>query len=216
MRIEASQPGTFPTRTPAATPRSSFRSLVPQQRLRAPEARALLGDAWTAIIGNPPDARTTALLTAHWALETDAGRSMPGHNFAGIKATPAAAGKSFPTVEGHGAARREVSARFRMYESAEAGAHDYVRLLATRYPNAVAAARAGDSAGFARALAHGGYFTADARAYAAGLEQRLAALEPDAAHCLPYPPLPDGPGGLARAALHGLLLAFRHPEHEDA
>jgi hypothetical protein len=209
MRIEASEPRPFPTPAPAATPFRSFRSLVPQHRLPAPEARALLGNAWTAVIGNRPEPRTSALLTAHWALETDAGRCMPGHNFAGIKAAPAAAGKSYPTIEGHGATRREVSARFRAYESAEAGAHDYVRLLATRYPDAVRAARAGDSAGFARALAHGGYFTAAPETYAAGLEQRLATLEPGASPGAPAPP-----GALARAALDGLLRAFRTP-HED-
>ncbi|HEY3254897.1 MAG TPA: hypothetical protein VGJ91_13145, partial [Polyangiaceae bacterium] len=126
--------------------------------------------------------------------------------------TAAATGKSFATVEGHGSTRREVSARFRMYESAQAGAHDYVRLLAARYPDAVAAAQRGDSAGFAHALAHGGYFTADPATYTAGLEQRLAQLEQ---------PVPAGNvappglvGALARAALAGLLHAFRAPEEE--
>jgi flagellum-specific peptidoglycan hydrolase FlgJ len=150
------------------------------------------------------------LLTAHWALETDGGRSMPGHNFAGIKATPGASGKSFATIEGHGATRREVNARFRTYESAEAGARDYVRLLATRYPDAVAAAQVGDSAGFTGALARGGYFTAAPAAYAAGLEQRLKMLEPGAALCPPPSPI----GVLARAALDGLLHAFRTPQED--
>ena len=172
----------------------------------------MLGDAWTAVIGSPPGPRTTALLTAHWALETDAGRSMPGHNFAGIKAAPGAPGKSFPTVEGHGPTRREVSARFRMYESAEAGAHDYVRLLATRYPDAVAAARAGDSKGFVGALARGGYFTAAPDHYAAGFEHRLATLEQGVADCTPSPS-----GTLADAALRAVLFALQPREAaEDA
>jgi len=157
----------------------------------------------------PVEPRTSALLTAHWALETDGGRCMPGHNFAGIKAAPAAPGKSFHTVEGHGATRREVSARFRVYESAEAGAQDYVKLLVRRYPDAVAAARAGDSAGFVQALARGGYFTAAPEAYAAGLAQRLATLEPGAGHGLAAPP-----GSLARVALAGLLRAFRGPAED--
>ncbi len=129
---------------------------------------------------------------------------MPGYNFAGIKATPAAAGKSFRTVEGHGATRREVSARFRVYESAEAGAYDYVRLLATRYPDAVSAARVGDGAGFARALARGGYFTAAPESYSAGLARRLATLAQGEACDTPSPS-----GVLERAALEGLLHAFR-------
>ena len=45
---------------------------------------------------------------------------------------------------------------FRAYENAEAGVHDDVGpLLATHYLDALAAARTGDSAGYARALAHG-------------------------------------------------------------
>ncbi|HYQ27833.1 MAG TPA: glucosaminidase domain-containing protein, partial [Polyangiaceae bacterium] len=183
-------------------------SFVQQQRLGATEARTLLGNAWTSVTGSPAQPQTSALLTAHWALETDSGRCMPGHNFAGIKAAPGAAGKSFLTVEGHGGSRREVNARFRVYESAEAGALDYVRLLTTRYPDAVAAARAGDSAGFARALARGGYFTAAPEAYAAGLSQRLATLEHGTAdHGLMAPPA----GSLSRTALEGLLRAFRGP-----
>lgn len=209
MRIDASRPPTFPAPPPAAAPLSSFRSLVPQHRLSAPEAQTLLGNAWTALIGHPPEARTSALLTAHWALETDGGRCMPGYNFAGIKAAPGAAGKIFLTVEGHGMTRREVSARFRVYESAEAGAHDYVRLLTTRYPDAIAAARVGDSAGFARALAQGGYFTAAPDAYAAGLERRLGTLESGAAQGSPR-----SLGLLARAALDGLLHALRAPQEE--
>lgn len=160
-------------------------------------------------MGSRPEPRTSTLLTAHWALETDSGRCMPGHNFAGIKAAPTAAGKNFLTVEGYGATRREISARFRMYESAEAGAHDYVRLLSTRYPEAVAAARAGDSQGFAQALARGGYFTAAPEAYAAGLEHRLATLEAGTGDSLPASPSP-----LLRAALDGLLHAFRGPAED--
>jgi len=210
MRIEPGQPRIIPSTTAAGVPSRSFRSLVWAHRLHAPEARTLLVNAWTAVVGNLPAARTSALLTAHWALETDAGRCMPGYNFAGIKASPAAAGKSFPTIEGHGANRREISARFRSYESAEAGAHDYVRLLATRYPDAVAAAQAGDSAGFVRALAHGGYFTAAPESYAAGLEQRLASIEQNAARGGFAEP--TAPGSLARAALEGVLHALRAPE----
>ena len=132
---------------------------------------------------------------------------MPGHNFAGIKATPGAAGKTFPTVEGHGATRRVIDARFRVYESAEAGARDYVKLLATHYPDAVTAARAGDSAAFVRALAKGGYFTAAPEAYAAGLDWRLRSLDPGfPGHATP--PLASH-DLLARAALDGLLHVLR-------
>lgn len=199
-----------------ATRQSSFQASFPvgsSARLTAPAANALLSDAWTEVIGNLPKSRTSALLTAHWALETDAGRCMPGHNFAGIKAGPAAAGQTFATLEGHGATRREVLARFRVYESAEAGARDYVRLLATRYPDAVAAARAGDSAGFARALAKGGYFTAAPEAYAAALEWRLTQLEPAAVGQTSARATTSG--ALHDAALAGLLRTLHAPAEDD-
>jgi hypothetical protein len=180
----------------------------PSQPLSASNAQALLARAWEAVVGGTAPPQGVALLTAQWALETDAGRSMPGHNFGGIKAAPSAAGKSFRTVEGYGAARREVNARFRMYDSAESGAHDYLRLLAARYPAALEAARAGNVASFANALAAGAYFTADPKAYSHGLELRLRELGQAA---------PVGaaqaPARFSQGALWGLLRALqREPE----
>jgi len=128
------------------------------------------------VLGTAPAPESVAVLTAQWALETDTGRAMPGNNFGGIKAAAGAAGASFHTVEGHGAGRREVTARFRVYGTPYAGAEDYVRLLASRYPAALAAAHAGNVSGFAQALAQGGYFTADPHAYARGLEAHFRAL----------------------------------------
>jgi flagellum-specific peptidoglycan hydrolase FlgJ len=176
--------------------------------LSAERAHGLLSRAWECVLGAPPEPRALALLTAQWALETDTGRQMHGHNFGGIKAQASAPGASFHTVEGHGATRRELVLRFRVYESAEAGANDYVRLLATRYPAALQAARAGDVGGFARELAAGGYFTADPAAYAHGLEQRLHALQgtstSNAATSQPRVSV-----GLSEGALSGLLRALR-------
>jgi len=211
MRIETSfTPAVADFPRAGQKTRSSFHTLLVEPSLSPSQARTLLGNAWTVVLGNLPEPCTSALLTAHWALETDAGRCMPGHNFAGIKATPGAPGKNFRTLEGHGASQHEVSARFRSYESAEAGARDYVRLLATRYPDAVTAARLGDSAGFANALARGGYFTAEPATYAAGLARRLESLERGSSPSLPAPP-----SGLAPAAIVGLLHAFRWPRTED-
>jgi hypothetical protein len=215
MRIEADETRAFTSSASAAIPRpspGSFASLVAPHRLHPVEARALLSNAWAKVVGNMPEPRTSALLTAHWALETDGGRCMPGHNFAGIKAAPGAPGKSLPTVEGHGATRHVIQARFRSYESPEAGALDYVRLLATRYPEALSAARAGDTPAFAHALARAGYFTAAPASYAAGLEQRLAALDqsspgPGAAGSSLAQQL--GAGALARVVLEGVLHSLR-------
>ena len=212
MRIEYNGGAIGTARSDVRLSQAEFRVSVrdfPDRRTRAEQVRQQLGSAWSALFGSPPTPRVISILTAHWALETDGGRCMPGHNFAGIKALPAARGVELRTVEGYGSARREVSARFRVYDSAEAGARDYLHLLATRYPAALEAAREGSAAGFTQALAHGGYFTADPVAYAAGLEQRLHALETGA------PLNPTHPAGtLAEMALSGVLGALRAREDD--
>ncbi len=164
------------------------------------------------MVGQRPSRSTAQLLTAHWALETDAGRAMPGHNFAGIKANPHARGEVFDTIEGHGATQREVRARFRVYDSPEAGALDYVRLLDAHYPAALEAARVGDTTAFAQALARGGYFTADPAAYSSGLRHRRESLEKNptsSAAGAPGPSASPLTSPLAESALAGLLHAFR-------
>ena len=134
---------------------------------------------------------------------------MPGNNFGGIKAAPSAAGASFRTSEGYGTTRRQVTARFRVYDSVEAAARDYVQLLATRYPAALAAARVGDTSGFARALAAGGYFTAEPLAYERALEQHLLTLRGGAAPSSS----PSLLGQVRESALSGLLRALcREPQ----
>jgi hypothetical protein len=216
MRIERNPPSLVIVPTASASARSrSFGALLHEpERLTPQHAQSLLASAWTAVVGQTPSRQTAALLTAHWALETDTGRAMPGHNFAGIKAAASAAGALYRTLEGHGAARRAVNARFRVYASAEAGAHDYVRLLATRYPAALEAARIGDTTDFARALAVGGYFTGDPAAYSAGLRQRREALAQDSSASSANP-APPPPGTLAEVALAGVLHAFRSSEGES-
>lgn len=207
MRIEYHASVVHPARSQLAVSNAVFRVNSGgdlQTTTRAEQVHAQLGSAWAAVVGSPAPPQALSILTAHWALETDGGRAMPGHNFAGIKAGPAARGAEMRTVEGYGATRREVTARFRVYESAEAGARDYVHLLVTRFPAALAAARAGSATEFARALAHGGYFTADPAAYSAGLHQRLLALEAGAP-----PTQPSPPGALAQMALAGVLGALR-------
>ncbi|MEP7050688.1 MAG: glucosaminidase domain-containing protein [Pseudomonadota bacterium] len=212
MRIEYCPSAVSPTRSAAPTSKTLFRlhSEHTAPRTRAEHAYAQLNSAWSVVVRSPAPPRAIAILTAHWALETDGGRAMPGHNFAGIKAAAAARGAELQTVEGYGPARREVTARFRVYDSAEAGARDYVHLLASRFPAALEAACAGNPAGFAQALAQGGYFTADPAAYSAGLEQRLHALEGGA------PQNPNQrPGALLQMALAGVLGALRQ-RPEDA
>jgi hypothetical protein len=140
MRIELGHVASFELAPSEPKPARSFRASLGESRLlSAHRAQALLGGAWSTVVGRAPSPRAVAILTAHWALETDGGRWMPSHNFAGIKAEPSAPGAELPTVEGHGAERREVIARFRVYDNAQAGARDYVHLLAMRYPAALTA-----------------------------------------------------------------------------
>jgi hypothetical protein len=209
MRIELEQRASAIPRSDPSKPTRAFRaSLRGESRpLAARDARALLGDAWSTVVGRSPSPRAVAILTAHWALETDGGRCMPGHNFAGIKAAPGAAGAELRTLEGHGAGQREVTARFRSYDSAQAGAADYVHLLATRYPAALAAAASGNAPAFTQALAAGGYFTADPVAYSAGLERRLADLERGHAATAQRVSAP----GVLALALAGVLRTLEAP-----
>ena len=59
--------------------------------------------------------------------------------------------------------------RFRAFDSLEAGALDYLSILADRFASAWRYLEAGDAAGFAAALHRARYYTADPKAYAAGL-----------------------------------------------
>jgi hypothetical protein len=216
MRVDGGLPHDFRIVSSAPTRAQPFRVINQPAplALSAERSHALLARAWESVLGAPAEPRALALLTAQWALETDTGRQMHGHNFGGIKAQASAPGANLHTVEGHGATRRELVLRFRVYESAEAGAHDYVRLLATRYPAALQAARAGNVVGFARELAAGGYFTADSAAYALGLEQRLHALPGGPASNAATSRLPVSVG-LTEGALAGLLRAL-NPEPDEA
>jgi hypothetical protein len=202
----------------AASPFRVTRTTGPE--VGAKQARALLAEAWQAVLGTVSDPRALRMLAAHWAHEPDSGRNMPGNNFGGIKATAAAPFARLKTVEGYGATRREVSARFRVYENARAGAHDYVRLLAERYPAALAAASAGNVREFAHALAAGGYFSADPQSYRRALERHFHELqageEASAGAAGPTAPA-EGAGsgkplevalGFRELALQGVLHAF--------
>lgn len=216
MRVESRQSVIVAAET--ETPRSagSFRDVLrnrpaPSPALTSTRAEALLGEALARVTGQPPDKKTTQILTAHWALETDGGRCMPGHNFAGIKATGSASGAAYRTREGYGAHERQIVARFRSYDSAQAGAHDYVQLLASRYPAALAAARRGSSDDFSHELARGGYFTADPHLYAQGLAQRLSALEHGSEAGSQSALAQPGPGS---SAVQGLLRALQREPSE--
>ena len=61
------------------------------------------------------------------------------------------------------------ASRFRAFHTLEEGALDYLSILADRFASAWRYLEAGDAAGFAAALHRARYYTADPKAYAAGL-----------------------------------------------
>ena len=145
----------------------SFRdALGARTPLSAERATRLLAEAWHHVLGERPSERTLALLWAHWALETGRGRLMRGNNFGGLKGEGPEGGSAVhPTREGRRPHQKLILSRFRAYPTAEAGARDYVRTLAERYPEALGAARSGSPRGFVAALAGRRYFTASAATY---------------------------------------------------
>lgn len=130
------------------------------------QAARELAAAWRAVLGQPAPPEAIALLWAQWALETGRGRWMVDFNFAGVKGKAPSGGSALRwTSEGAEDNAHRERDRFRAYPNAQAGARDYVDLLARRYPGALDRARQGDAEGFVRALARGGYFTSEPQAY---------------------------------------------------
>jgi flagellum-specific peptidoglycan hydrolase FlgJ len=150
----------------ALTQTAAQRTQAKRTHLTASAASAELRNAWTHVTGEIPDDTTVAVLTAQWAHETAHGAAMYNYNFGGIKGVgPTGLSVEQRTKEGSGRNERQITDRFRAYESPQAGAEDYVKLLMHRYPEAVNAARKGDSEGFVQSLKQRGYFTGDMRAY---------------------------------------------------
>jgi hypothetical protein len=174
---EPGQAATAATPATGATP-TTAPTLVraARTRLSGDEAASALRTAWTQVRGEAPSPETLSILVGQWAHETGRGASMLNYNFGGLKGTgPSGLSASYVTREGWGENAVRVVDRFRAYASAEEGAHDYVSLLARRYPAAVLAAEQGDAPGFVQALKARGYFTDNEAAYSRSV-QSLASL----------------------------------------
>jgi len=147
--------------------------------LTGSQAADALHAAWQGTMGRAPSQNTLSILVGQWAHETGRGSAMLNYNFGGIKGTgPSGASTVYATHEGSGASEIQIRDRFRAYDSAEAGATDYLSLLQRRYPDALQAAERGDPVGFVQALKAHGYFSGDEASYAksvAGLAQRALA-----------------------------------------
>ncbi|HWP05664.1 MAG TPA: glucosaminidase domain-containing protein [Polyangiaceae bacterium] len=153
------------TEVDAVVETAAAASLAPNTPMAEGDAALHLARAWHQIFNARPSEQTLAVLWAQWAHEIARGQRMHAYNFAGIKGRgPTGASVVVWTREGV-APSDLVKRTFRAYRSAGEGARDYMRLLATRYPQALRAARDGNVYGFVSALDTGGYFTADTRAY---------------------------------------------------
>lgn len=153
------------TEVDAVVETAAAASLAPNTPMSEGDAALHLARAWHAVFNARPSEQTLSVLWAQWAHETARGQRMHAYNFAGIKGRgPTGASVVVWTREGSAPADL-VKRTFRAYRTPGEGARDYVRLLATRYPQALRAARDGNVYGFVSALDTGGYFTADTRAY---------------------------------------------------
>lgn len=187
---------------------ASFSAALDRKTPLSPrDAAQALSGAWQDVLGEPAPPGGVAVLWAQWALETGRGASMVGHNFGGLKGRAPGGGSTVQwTHEGHGGTRRRIRDRFRAYDSVQAGARDYVRTLAQRYPAALAQARQGNAAGFVDALARQHYFTADPAVYRhaiQGLAHQYRTSGPDAARPLRV----DDPGPWASGVIEQLSRA---------
>jgi hypothetical protein len=112
------------------------------------------------VTGEPATLELVSVLWGQWALETGRGRWMVDYNYAGLKGRAPDGGlANWWTWEETEKGPRRVRARFRSYETAEEGAIDYVALLFSRYPRALAAAQRGDAIAFVHELDNGKFFT---------------------------------------------------------
>jgi hypothetical protein len=172
--VARAEPAPVPARPAASTaaPPRAPRKAEPVE-LRAPPAAAAirltplgeeaaarhLARAWHDVLGRPASEAGLSTLWAHWAHETGRGARMMGNNFAGLKGHRSRGGARMWTREATGSRKELVRRRFRVYESPEQGAHDYVTLLLERYRGALSAARQGRTADFVAVLAAKGYYT---------------------------------------------------------
>ena len=156
---------------------ASSREVEPRRTaVSASELRDALSRAHTKLTGRAPSAATLDVLTAQASLETASGSRMYNFNFGGIKGHSAAGETAkLRTHEVLNGKDVEIKDGFRAYRTLDEGATDYVRLVRDRFPSAMQQAERGDVDGFARALKKSGYYTADEKAYAAGLRSLMGA-----------------------------------------
>ena len=138
---------------------------VPATPLDEEEAARHLARALHRVVGSRASETAVSVLWAHWAHETGRGKRMLGHNFAGLKGDGTQGGALVWTREKTGARKKLVRRTFRVYDSPEEGALDYVTLLLTRYRGTLSAAREGRTADFVHVLRARAYYTDEHKVY---------------------------------------------------
>lgn len=156
--------------------------------MTAAQVRACFAAAWLGRFGADASDKNLLVLMAQSSLETAAWRRMMCFNFGNVKASPSSRPGApdycvFRTTEIENGVSVPQDAPFRAFPDASSGAAFFLAFLATHEPDAWPAVLAGDVDAFAAGLKRDGYFTADAAAYARGLERISRELFP--------PPHPD-------------------------
>ncbi len=152
-------------------------TLVPDRLtpMSAIEVAKAFKSAFATVCGADPSRDCLALLVAQSALETGRWKSIHRFNFGNVKASATYAGKycQFRCNEVINGKVQwfdppHAQTNFRAFDSAESGAIDHMRFLATRprYAHAWQVALSGMPLAFVDALKSAGYFTADAGPYA--------------------------------------------------
>jgi hypothetical protein len=134
------------------------------------ELFASLRRAWLKLFGAPPEKFTLVILVAHWALETGHGRAMHNFNVGNLKSDGTGTWCSFGCNEVLDDVDTKLDAgspgaRFRAYESLDAGVEDYLQTLRGVYWWAFNAAKSGEAAEFSKRLKAAYYYTADESKY---------------------------------------------------
>lgn len=160
------------------------------------EAAAALASAYQQLVGVPPSEAVLALLIAQSALETDSWTKIHNYNFGNQKA-----GASYPLIVQFRCSEivkgvekffdpPAPECNFRAYESAAAGALDYLRVLHAR-PHWWQGLQSEDPNVFVDALATAPkYFTANPALYKSALTSRLLQYGPLAVGALERPTCP--------------------------
>lgn len=195
-------------------------TLVPDELtpLDAKNVARAFRSAYETVCGVSPTKECLALLVAQSALETGRWKSIHCFNFGNVKASPDYYGfycqfRCNEVINGkvQWFDPPHPQCNFRAFQSAESGALDHIRFLATRkrYAYAWQVAQAGTPLAFVEALKAAGYFTADAGPYARAVvslwKEYLGMLERmGEEHDTEPPPPPDD-----EPSLHELALAAK-------